>query len=148
MPKIPESVNKRVTDATSRFRGRATVTAKKLRQIDPKVAKTSAGQGAGGAKDVVRLAVAYAKQETIDPVRALGRYLLWGTLGALVMCFGFVLLVLGALRFVQTHHKFGRTTVFVPYVLTAAGAVIALVLLGLGYRRSVRHIGQPRTGDN
>lgn len=54
-----------------------------------------------GASDLFQLVVAYAKQETVDPVvdqvKALGR----GLAGALLLSLGTVLLALGALRALQ-----------------------------------------------
>lgn len=70
--------------------------------------------------------VAYAKQETIDPIRGLGRYIGWGMAGALALSLGLVLLVLGGLRLLQseTGDTFRGRWSFVPYfiVLVVAGA--------------------------
>lgn len=71
---------------------------------------------------------AYARQETIDPLRNLGRYLGFGLAGSALIGLGLVLLALSALRAMQE-----LTTVFdgfwswVPYliVLIALGSVIA-----------------------
>jgi hypothetical protein len=48
------------------------------------------------------LVVAYAKQETVEPVRNLGRFVAFGLAGSLVLGLGLVLLVLAALRVLQT----------------------------------------------
>ena len=45
-----------------------------------------------------QLIVAYVKQETVVPLRQLGRYVVWGLLGALLLGLGAVLLGLGGLR--------------------------------------------------
>ena len=34
--------------------------------------------GTAGARDVLRLAVAYAKQETLEPIKGLGRFIAFG----------------------------------------------------------------------
>ncbi len=44
----------------------------------------------------------YAKQETIDPLRQLGRYLGFGVGGSLLIAFGSILMGLATLRFLQT----------------------------------------------
>ncbi len=149
MPKIPDAVNKRMGAVSSRARDRAGSVKKKLRQLDPKAARVSAAQGAGGAKEAVRLAVAYAKQETIDPVKSLGRYLAYGAIGAILMGFGMVLLTLGLLRRIQTGtgHHLTRTLSWIPYSLTALAALVALVLVAMGWRRSVRNLGSPSGGN-
>ncbi len=48
------------------------------------------------------LVVAYFRQETIVPLKSLGRYILFGLAGALLLGTGFVLLGVGALRLLQT----------------------------------------------
>jgi len=53
-------------------------------------------------QDLKDLLVAYAKQETIDPLRNLGRFLGFGLAGMALLTLGTFLLGLGLLRFVQT----------------------------------------------
>jgi hypothetical protein len=68
--------------------------------------------------ELVRLIVAYAKQETLDPLKTLGRYLIWGVIGAVLLSTGGVLLTLAVLRVLQTElaaHLSGSLT-WVPYV--------------------------------
>ena len=48
------------------------------------------------------LTVAYAKQETVDPLKGLGRFLGYGVSGSLVFGFGALLLLLSLLRALQT----------------------------------------------
>ena len=60
-------------------------------------------KGIGGeAQDLLQLVVGYAKQETIEPVRNLGRFVGFGLGGALLGSLGAVLLLLGGLRLLQT----------------------------------------------
>ena len=54
------------------------------------------------ATELWELTVAYAKQETVDPLKGLGRYLGYGLSGSLVFGFGSVLLLLSFLRALQT----------------------------------------------
>jgi len=79
----------------------------------------------GQAKDLLQLVVGYAKQETLDPIKGLGRFLAFGLAGALVGSLGVVLLLLGALRLLQTETGSvfqGRLT-WIPYLLVViAGA--------------------------
>lgn len=86
------------------------------------------------ASELVRLVVAYARQETVDPLKALGRFLVFGLAGALLLGIGCVLLVLAVLRLLQTElstHLSGSLT-WVPYT----GAMLfALIVAGLAARR-------------
>lgn len=80
------------------------------------------------------LVVAYAKQETLDPIRDLGRFLAFGVSGSLALGVGVCLLLLGGLRLLQseTGDAFTGHWSWVPYVtvLAAAGVVVALALIG------------------
>ena len=84
------------------------------------------------AQEAQQLLVAYAKQETIDPLRDLGRYLAWGLAGSLSIFLGVLFLALGLLRGLQVLDTFdsGIWTVF-PYLITMAAllAVIGLIVL-------------------
>ena len=88
----------------------------------------SKGKG-GQLSELVSLVVAYAKQETLGPVKSLGRYLLWGALGGLLLTIGSVLLALTAVRAVQAEagrHLAGNWS-WVPYM---GGVLVALVVVG------------------
>jgi hypothetical protein len=84
------------------------------------------------ATELWELTVAYAKQETIDPLRGLGRYLGYGVGGSLVFAFGSVLLLLSLLRALQTEtgDAFDGNFTWVPYliVMAAAALLVALVM--------------------
>ena len=54
------------------------------------------------ARELWELVVAYAKQETVDPVRNLGRFVAFGVAGSLVLGIGLVVLVIAVLRVLQT----------------------------------------------
>lgn len=82
----------------------------------------------GQAQGLLHLVIGYAKQETLDPVKGLGRFLAFGLAGALVGSLGLVLLLLGALRLLQTEtgSAFGGRRTWIPYVLVViASAAIA-----------------------
>ncbi|HLH47512.1 MAG TPA: phage holin family protein [Acidimicrobiales bacterium] len=83
---------------------------------------------------LARLVVAYAKQETVDPLKALGRYVAWGLAGAVLLSIGLVLVSLAAVRLLQTElstHLSGELT-WVPYL---GGILLALVVAGLAVTR-------------
>ena len=82
------------------------------------------------ADEVSRLAKQYVAEETIEPLKKLGRYVAWGCAGSLLIGLGTVFLLIGLLRLLQT-----ETTVFhgnwswAPYliVVVAGLGVIGLV---------------------
>ena len=90
-------------------------------------------------KELIDLTVTYAKQETIDPLRTIGRRVGLGVLGSAVASVGLVFLLLGVLRLVQVELRFGGTMSWVPYlvaVLVAGGvAFFALKQIGGGRGR-------------
>ena len=98
----------------------------------------------GEAQDLFQLVVGYAKQETLDPVKNLGRYVGFGMAGALLGSLGAVLLLLGALRLLQTEtgDTFDGNWNFVPYVvvLAVSGAIAAgaMKARSRGQRRNAR----------
>jgi hypothetical protein len=73
------------------------------------------------------LVVAYVKQETIVPIKSLGRYILFGLAGALLLGLGVVLLAVGVLRLLQTETgtTFHGDWSWVPYVI-----VFVVLLVG------------------
>ncbi len=88
------------------------------------------------------LVVAYAKQETVDPLKTLRRYLSYGLTGALFigagLCFGLLALLRGLQEidlFDDPASANGGTWSFVPYLITfVVGAVISTLFLHRLYR--------------
>jgi hypothetical protein len=81
--------------------------------------------------ELADLIVRYAKQETVEPIRDLRRYLGFGLAGSLLFCIGIPLLLLGELRALQLEtypHLTGNLS-WVPYtVVFLTGAAIIVVL--------------------
>jgi hypothetical protein len=69
----------------------------------------------------------YARQETIDPLKGVGRYLAYGGIGALLGSIGVILLMLAGLRALQTEtgSTFTGNLSWLPYliVIVVAGAI-------------------------
>lgn len=86
---------------------------------------------AGELWDLVR---AYAKQETVEPIKGLGRYVAFGLAGSLLLGTGAVLLTVAVLRVLQgeTGDLFEGNWSFAPYLATLllCAAVIAAALSG------------------
>ncbi len=83
-------------------------------------------------QELRELVVAYAKQETIEPLRGLFRYVAWGVAGSLLLGIGVVLLLLAGLRALQeeTGSRFTGDLTWVPYALTLVGTVVIAALAG------------------
>lgn len=88
------------------------------------------------ALELKDLVVAYVKQETIGPIKNLGRFLARGVAGSILLAIGLVLLQLALLRGLQTElaDTFDGRWSFGPYLVTVAVSIIVLVL-------SIRAIG-------
>lgn len=86
--------------------------------------------------DLVR---AYIKQETVEPIKGLGRRVAFGLAGSVMLSVGLVLLALGGLRALQTEtgDTFDGNWSWAPYLIALAGAglVIALVMRGTRKRK-------------
>jgi lysylphosphatidylglycerol synthetase-like protein (DUF2156 family) len=87
------------------------------------------------------LVVAYLKQETVEPVKGLGRFLAFGVAGSLLLGIGLTLLAIAGLRALQTETTthFTRNLSWVPYAITLVAcfvvAGIAIAGKGRGQRK-------------
>ena len=82
------------------------------------------------------LVVGYARQETLDPLKNLGRYLGFGVGGAVLVGLGSILLLLGLLRGLQSIDGIAGNDgalSLIPYgaTLVAAAAIIGLAVSGI-----------------
>ena len=97
-------------------------------------------------RELYELLVAYARQETTDPLRGLGRYLGFGALGSILVGLGSLLLVIGFLRVLQTETgtTFTGNWSWAPYLLTV---LVACAIIGLAVFGISRPGPQTRTPD-
>lgn len=81
------------------------------------------------ATDLWDLVRTYAKQETIEPAKGLGRFVAFGAAGSVLLGLGTVLLVLAVLRALQdqTGGTFDGNWSWAPYLLTL---VICVAVIG------------------
>jgi hypothetical protein len=89
---------------------------------------------ANDAMEFKDLLLAYVRQETIDPLKSLVRFLLWGAVGAILLSLGGVLVALGVVRAVQTEtgvHLRGDWS-WVPYF---GGVIFAMMVAVLAATR-------------
>jgi hypothetical protein len=91
------------------------------------------------ASELWELTTSYAKQETIDPLKGLGRFLAWGVSGAIALGIGVGLLLLAGLRALQTEtgSTFTGNLSWAPYLIAVAVGLIliALALLRVSQRK-------------
>jgi hypothetical protein len=95
-----------------------------------------------GAQEIQRMLVDYAKQETVDPLKTLGKYLAFGIAGALMVFLGVFFLGLATLRLVQTVDTFKGASwaSTVPYLLAVLVLSIAMAIIGLSLNRAKRKV--------
>lgn len=85
---------------------------------------------AGG--DAVEVLVAYVKQETLEPIKGLGRFLVFGVAGSILLAVGVVLLLVALLRALQTETgtTLSGNLSWVPYGCVAVVALLVMALAG------------------
>ncbi len=91
------------------------------------------------------LVVGYAKQETVDPLKSLGRYLGWGIGGAVAIGLGWMFLMLGLLRALESIDWFNGPTQrdgwhgsWLMYVITIFVGIVIVAVSLLAARRTTR----------
>ena len=105
------------------------------------MAKPAAGSAGLPAelRELWELVLAYVRQETLEPLKGLARFLAFGLAGSLALGLGLVLMLLGGLRALQTEtgDTFSGRLSWAPYLITllAAAALAALALRGRNGRR-------------
>jgi hypothetical protein len=77
-------------------------------------------------RELRELLIAYFKQETIDPLKGLLRYVGFGLLGASLIGIGICFLAIGGLRALQTETgtTFGGNWSWAPYGITVVGLMV------------------------
>lgn len=98
--------------------------------------RSPAGKGLGGLRtsgaEALQLVIDYIKQETLDPLKGLGRYVLFGIAGSVALALGLVILAVAFLRLLQgeTGTTFAGNWSWVPYVICTV-AVLAVASLAV-----------------
>jgi hypothetical protein len=101
-------------------------------------------------QDTTRLVRDYLIQETVDPLRILGRYVVFGTLGSFFVGAGALMLLISLLRLLQGEtYAFHGNLSWIPYliVVIVAACVIVLTVLRIvtGPARRRRPVPQKET---
>ena len=86
--------------------------------------------------DAFKLTVDYLKQEALEPLKGLGRFVAWGLAGSLAIAVGILLLLVGILRLLQDETGTALTGnwSWVPYF---AVSVVGLAVAGIAAWRIV-----------
>jgi hypothetical protein len=97
-----------------------------------KEAKPKAKNPTGDAREFVDLVIAYAKQETLQPLKGLGKNAALGLGGAVLLGIGGVFCSIGALRAMETETDFfeRHNLTYLPYFITV---LILAVLSAVGW---------------
>lgn len=96
-----------------------------------------------GTMDTLRelwaLVVSYARQETVDPLKKLGKSLGWGIAGTALISLATLLLGLSVLRLLQDETGlFGANLSWLPYLVVALVMVVVAALAVWGITRTTR----------
>jgi Putative Actinobacterial Holin-X, holin superfamily III len=88
------------------------------------------------------LVIAYAKQETVDPIKGLGRWVGYGLGGAVLLGAGVFFLAMAVLRALQTQtgDAFADWRSFIPYLIVV---VLLSIVAGFAYLAARRR--RPKT---
>ncbi|MGA7834975.1 MAG: phage holin family protein [Acidimicrobiales bacterium] len=79
--------------------------------------------------EIRNLVIQYVKEETVKPLKDLGRFVMWGALGSVFVGFGAVLLLIGALRYLQWQFPvLDGSLSWIPYLIVAALAILVMAL--------------------
>jgi putative superfamily III holin-X len=91
--------------------------------------------------DAFQLTVDYLKQEVVDPLRGLGRFLYMGIAGSFFLAFGLLLILLGVLRLLQTETGTALTGdwSWAPYAVVV---VLGIAVIGVAALRIQAGPGQ------
>jgi hypothetical protein len=84
------------------------------------------------ASELKELTISYAKQETVDPIKGLGRFVAFGFAGSLLLAIGLILLALAGLRAMQTEtgDLLDGSMSWAPYLIaTVVLAILAVVAI-------------------
>lgn len=110
-----------------------------------RLTKTVPSRLRGRTRDTTTLVRDYLVQETIDPIRQLGRFVLFGALGSLFIGIGVLMLLVGLLRLLQGETgAFDGNLSWIPYLIVivvaalVAAATVARIAAGPARRRRPR----------
>lgn len=95
-----------------------------------------------GAQEMQQMLMGYAKQETLEPLKQLGRYLGLGIAGSLLMFLGVFFAGLGTLRLLQTLEVFAGSSWMstLPYLVAIFVLLMAILLIYMSLSRAKKKV--------
>ncbi len=109
--------------------------------------KQLSGSGDGNSiGEIIDLVKTYARQETVGPLKGAGRWLAFGTAGAIALGFGLSMLLLGLLRLLQTEASgtFDGNWTWAPYAITLVACGLVMVWALMHVRKDTLQRKEPR----
>ena len=96
--------------------------------------------------EVVDLVKRYALQETVGPLRNIGRWLGFGVAGAFCLGFGTLVLLMALLRILQTETNgaFDGDLAFIPYLIVLAVTVVIIIVAASRIQKTGLSPREPR----
>jgi H+/Cl- antiporter ClcA len=83
----------------------------------------------GDLQEIRTLFLRYLKEETLQPLKELGRFILFGALGSIFVGFGATLMLFGALRFLQDQFRvLDGSLSWLPYLIIVVLAALVIML--------------------
>jgi cytochrome c biogenesis protein CcdA len=91
--------------------------------------------------EVIEFVKAYAKQETLGPLKGAGSWLAYGAAGAFALGIGLTLILLGVLRLLQAEISWanGGSWSWAAYGITLVVTLILLILTMLRIKKAYLH---------
>lgn len=92
--------------------------------------------------ELTHLVIAYAKQETLEPIRGAVRWLAFGFAAVVFLILGIIMLTLGALRLLQFELFANATTwSWIPYLIVMALCAMIVALTLSRINKDSLHLG-------
>jgi len=85
----------------------------------------------------LQLVIDYVKQETLEPLKGLGRFILFGVVGSVFLAIGLVILAVALLRVLQgeTDGAFDGNLSWIPYLICTVVVVAVAAVAVLAIQR-------------
>jgi hypothetical protein len=96
--------------------------------------RNGTGKGLGGLRssggEALQLVIDYVKQETLTPLKGLGRFVVFGVAGSVALAIGLVIVSVAFLRLLQgeTGTTFSGNWSWAPYLICTAAVVLVAAL--------------------
>jgi hypothetical protein len=106
--------------------------------VRDRTGRTTEKSTAEVVQDIWQLTKDYARQETVDPLKALGRFVAMGLAGAVLLGLAGMFLSLGLLRLLQneTGDAFDGAFTWAPYAITLVVTVLGAIWAGVTIKRT------------